>query len=199
MSTGQDFSSTVESRENGEVSLTHCKVHGRKYLKDPSSVFWFHMYSEALLQKRCLLDFPGGAVDKNPPCNERDTCSIPGPEGLDQPKPVRCNHWARGLHLLEPPQPEPVLCIKRTWTCYSLSRVWLSATSWMVAHQAPPSLGFSRQEYWSGLPCPSPGDLPNPGIEPGSPALQADSLSLSHQGSIKRSHNNKKPLHSSEE
>ena len=45
-----------------------------------------------------------------------------------------------------------------------------------VAHQAPLSMGFSRQEYWSGLPYPSPGDLPDPGIEPGSPALQADSL-----------------------
>ena len=44
------------------------------------------------------------------------------------------------------------------------------------AYEAPPSMGFSRQEYWSGLPFPSPGDLPNPGIEPGSPALQADAL-----------------------
>ena len=49
-------------------------------------------------------------------------------------------------------------------------------TSWTVACQAPLSMGFSRQEYWSGLPFPSPGDLPNPGIKPGSPALQADSL-----------------------
>ena len=49
-----------------------------------------------------------------------------------------------------------------------------SAAPWTVAHQAPPSMGFSRQEYWSGLPFPSPGDLPDPGIEPGSPALQAD-------------------------
>ena len=47
---------------------------------------------------------------------------------------------------------------------------------WTVAQQAPLSTGFSRQEYWSGLPFPSPGDLPNPGVEPGSPALQADSL-----------------------
>ena len=46
----------------------------------------------------------------------------------------------------------------------------------MVAYQAPPFMGFSRQEYWSGLPFPSPGDLPNPGIEPGSPALQTDAL-----------------------
>ena len=46
-----------------------------------------------------------------------------------------------------------------------------------VARQAPLSMGFSRQEYWSGLPFPTPGDLPNPGIEPGSPVLQADALS----------------------
>ena len=56
------------------------------------------------------------------------------------------------------------------------SRVRLFVTPWTVAYQAPPSLGFSRQEYWSGLPFPSPGDLPNPGIEPGSPVLQADTL-----------------------
>ena len=58
----------------------------------------------------------------------------------------------------------------------SLSRVQLFATPWTVAHQAPPSMGFSRQEYWSGLPSLSPGDLPDPGIEPRSPALQADAL-----------------------
>ena len=52
-----------------------------------------------------------------------------------------------------------------------LSRVWLFVTPWIVAYQAPPSMMFSRQEYWSGLPFPSPGDLPNPGIEPRSPAL----------------------------
>ena len=58
----------------------------------------------------------------------------------------------------------------------SLSRVRLCVTPWTVAHQAPLSMGFSRQEYWSGLLCLPPGDLPNPGIEPRSPALQADSL-----------------------
>ena len=52
-----------------------------------------------------------------------------------------------------------------------LSRVRLFATPWTVAYQVPPSMGFSRQEYWSGLPFPSPGNLPDPGIEPGSPAL----------------------------
>ena len=64
----------------------------------------------------------------------------------------------------------------------SLSRVQLFATPWTVAYHAPPSVGFSRQEYWSGLPFPSPGDLPNPGIEPGSPALQADALPSEPQG-----------------
>ena len=57
-----------------------------------------------------------------------------------------------------------------------LSRVWLFVTPWAVAYQAPLSTEFSRQEYWSGLPFPSPGDLPDPGIEPRSPALQADAL-----------------------
>ena len=58
----------------------------------------------------------------------------------------------------------------------SLSRVRLFATPWTVAYQAPLSMGFSRQEYWSGLPFSSPGDLPNPGIKPRSPALEADTL-----------------------
>ena len=58
----------------------------------------------------------------------------------------------------------------------SLSRVRLFTTPWTVAHQAPLSMEFSRQEYSSGLPFPSPGDLPDPGIEPRSPALQADVL-----------------------
>ena len=57
-----------------------------------------------------------------------------------------------------------------------LRPVQLFSPPWTVAHQAPPSMGFSRQEYWSGLPFPSSGDLPNPGTEPGSPALQTDSL-----------------------
>ena len=58
----------------------------------------------------------------------------------------------------------------------SLSRVWLFVTPWTVAYQASPSMAFSTQGYWNGLPFPSPEDLPNPGIKPGSPALQADTL-----------------------
>ena len=60
----------------------------------------------------------------------------------------------------------------------------LTVTPWTAAHQAPLSLRFSRQGYWSGLPFPSPGDLPNPGIEPGSPALQANSLPTELQGKL---------------
>ena len=58
----------------------------------------------------------------------------------------------------------------------SLSHVQLFVTPWTVAYQAPPSMRFSRQEYWSGLPFPSPGDIPDPGIKPRSPALQTDAL-----------------------
>jgi hypothetical protein len=67
----------------------------------------------------------------------------------------------------------------------SLSCVQLFATPWTLAHQFPLSMGFSRQEYWSGLPFPSPGDLTNPGIEPKSPvssALQTDSLPTEPSG-----------------
>ena len=64
----------------------------------------------------------------------------------------------------------------------SLSHVRLFVTQWTVAYQAPPSMGFSRQEYWSWLPFPSPGDLPNPWIEPGSPTLEADALTSEPPG-----------------
>ena len=70
----------------------------------------------------------------------------------------------------------------------SFSRVRLFATPWTVAYQVPPSMGFSRQECWSGLPFPSPGDLPDPGIEPVSPALQADALPSEPPGKPLRTH-----------
>ena len=73
-------------------------------------------------------------------------------------------------HLLERKKVKPL--------CY----VWLFVTLWTVAHQAPPSMGFSRQEYWSGLPFPSRRDLSNSGIEPRSPALQADALTSEPPG-----------------
>ena len=64
----------------------------------------------------------------------------------------------------------------------SLSRVQLFVTPWTVAYWIPLSMGFSRQEYWSGLPFPSPGDLPDPGLEPRSPTLQADALTSEPPG-----------------
>ena len=70
------------------------------------------------------------------------------------------------------------------WKCQLLSRVQFSATPWTVALQTPLFMGLSRQEYWSGLPFPSPGDRPDPGIKPASPSLQADALpSELYQGS----------------
>ena len=73
----------------------------------------------------------------------------------------------------------------------SVSYVRLFETPWAVAHQAPLSMGFSRQGYWSGLPFPPPEDLPNPGIKPVSPvspALETDSLPLSYLGSPREPH-----------
>ena len=73
----------------------------------------------------------------------------------------------------------PVIPHALLFTCKS---VWLFATPWTVAHQVPLSIEFSRQEYCSGLPFPSPGDRPDLGIEPGSPTLQADALPFEPPG-----------------
>ena len=81
-----------------------------------------------------------------------------------------CRPPGSPVHGLSPGKNTVCVCVK------SLSHVRLFATLWTVAHQAPLSMRFSKQEYWSGLPFPSPGDLPNLGIEPTSPALQVDSL-----------------------
>ena len=68
----------------------------------------------------------------------------------------------------------------------SLSRVRLLATPWTVAYHTALSMGFSRQEYWSGLPFPSPEDLADPGIKPGSPTLEADTLPSEPPGKSKK-------------
>ena len=89
-------------------------------------------------------------------------------------------HWQAGSLPLEPPgKPFQPLCnvVSAPQSCQ------LFATPWTVAHQAPLSMGFSRHEYWSGSPFPSPQDLPNPGIKPWSSVLQADSLLSELQGS----------------
>ena len=74
--------------------------------------------------------------------------------------------------------------------CAELLQSCLFVTLWTIACQDPLSMGFSRQEYWSGLPLPSPEDLPDLGIEPRSPALQADSLSSELQGNPDDVHDN---------
>ena len=76
----------------------------------------------------------------------------------------------------------------------SLSHVRLFVTPWTVAYQAPLTMGFSRQAYWSGLPFPSPGDLPNPGIEPASSSLEADALTSTNKQVNKLLYHFKKPL-----
>ena len=85
--------------------------------------------------------------------------------------------------------------------CQSISCVCLFVTPWTKAHQGPLSMEFSRQEYWTGCPFSSPGDLPNPGIKPRSPLLQADSLWSEPTGNppIESTHMHKKvfTLHSS--
>ena len=74
--------------------------------------------------------------------------------------------------------------IKYVWGTHLLSHIWLFVIPGTVAHHTPMSIGFSRQEYWSGLPFPSPGGLPDPGVEPVSPALAVDSLPLNHLRNI---------------
>ena len=93
------------------------------------------------------MGFPYSSVGKESAGNAEDPNSIPelgraAGEGMDYPLQVK-----------------------------SLSRVWLFVTPWILSYQVSPSMGFPRQEYWSGLPFPSPEDLPNPGIEPRSPTL----------------------------
>ena len=93
--------------------------------------------------------------------------------GLPFPSPGDLPH--PGIELTSPAlQADSLPSMLLLLNCFS--RVQLCATPETAAHQAPLFLGFSRHEHWSGLPFPSPGDLPHPGIEPRSPALQADSL-----------------------
>ena len=109
-------------------------------------------------------------------CRVRGKCIIRN-WGKGQRFPATAGAWA------VPPAP---LLSHRWRLCAVLSccYVRLFATTWTVTHQALLSVGFPRQEYWSGLPFPSPGDLPNLGIKPVTQHWQADSLPLSHQGSF---------------
>ena len=96
--------------------------------------------------------------------------------GLFQPQNCRgTKGWLCEYEILEPMTVVPSKTWKReSEVAQSCPTLW---TPWSVAYQAPPAMGFSRQEYWSGLPFPSPGDHPNPGIEPSSPhCRQIDAL-----------------------
>ena len=116
------------------------------------------------------------------PCNQhceltkwdKTACSLPSPQSA-----VPCIHQLLNKHVSQKRMSWllPVLmCVS------SLSRVRLSVTPWTVALQAPLSVGFSRQEYWSGLPFPLAGDLPDPGIESASPALAGGFLTTAPLG-----------------
>ena len=96
---------------------------------------------------------------------------------------------------LNPPLQIPWHLHKPSESESEVAQSWLFVAPWNVAYQAPPSMRFSRQEYWSGLPFPSPGGLPNPGIEPVSPALKMSSLLLSHQGSRGKYNPNNSIIH----
>ena len=127
-------------------------------------------------KRRPTLPTPGHTQRRDPGLTTPPLCTLAVISG----HPVLVPPPTRWLLLSHPPRASPqgappsfpgLLC-----ECYSLSRVRLFATPWSVARQAPLSMGFSRQEYWSALPFPSPGDLPDPRIKPGSPALQVDAL-----------------------
>ena len=127
-------------------------------------------YSLYLCTHIMCLCFPGGSEVKASACNAGNLGSIPGSgrspgEGNGNPLQYSCleNSMDRGV----------------TQSCPALCDPW-----WTAAHQAPQSIGFSRQNCRSELPGPPPWDLPDPGIEPRFPALQVDSLQLSHQRSL---------------
>ena len=115
------------------------------------------------------MGFPSGSDSKESACKAGDPDSVPGlgrSPGKGNGYPVffffksQFNLVTIGVHACMH------VCVQSHF-----SHVRLFAAPWTVACLAPPSMGFSRQEYWSGVTCPSPGDLPNPGIKPRSPAL----------------------------
>ena len=116
--------------------------------------------SQELKRLACPFPFP----DTLEPETQKNGVTYAKPHGPEQGE-MRTQF---SFHFMVPPH-------QFTW-CQSLSHVRLFATPGTVAHQASLSMEFSRQEYWSGQPFPSPGNLPDPGNEPGFPALQADSL-----------------------
>ena len=114
---------------------------------------------------------PGSSVHGILQARILEWVAMPSSRGSPQPRDQTQVFCTAGDSLLSEPQEKPYSSMLSHF-----SRVRLCATPWSVSSQAPLSLGFPRQEYWSGLPFPSPGDLPDPRIKPRSPELKADSL-----------------------
>ena len=103
---------------------------------------------------------------------------------LSKEASYRRSHVIR-FHLCERPRTDRFYRDRKQAVLCLVSRVQLCVTPWPAACQAPLSMEFSRQEYWSGLPCPPPGDLPNPGIKPGFPHCRQTLYHLSYQGNLR--------------
>ena len=147
-----------------------------------------------------LLGFSGGADSKEFACNEEDLGSTPGlgrspGDGKGYPPQYsylenlmdRGAWWATVHGVIKSDMTEwlthtIVMYVSIMHACSVAQSCPTLETPWTVAHQAPLSMGFFRQEYWSGLASPTPEDLPDPGIEPVSPALQIDSLPAEPSG-----------------
>ena len=149
------------------INMNQPCVHVSPILNPPPSSFL----------KVHLGEFPGNPMVKTPCFHYQGPCSIPG-QRTKIPQAARHSQKAYTMKVtfsinvynIEPFHYPMCVCVcvcVRARACVSrFSHVRLFATLWTVAHQTPLSMGFSRQGYWSGLPCPPPGDLPNPGIEP---------------------------------
>ena len=139
-------------------------------LPDPGHVGLLY-YMEILY---CLSHRGWPKADSNCPSQTQSTVSISDTRGSLTFSPPCVESWLSATPLIRTSQ----------WKWNSLSHVWLFETPWTAACQAPPSMGFTRQEYWSGVPFSSPGDLPDPGIKSRSPALQADALPSEPPGKL---------------
>ena len=140
--------------------MPHANLSDVNYLLQLLQVQYFLKFRTVYLR-----DFPVFQMVKNLPAMQETQVQSLGRKIL----------WRREW------QPLQNSCLEKV-KVQSLSRVRLFATPWTVAYQAFLSMGFSRQEYWSGLPFPSPGNLPDPGIEPGSPVLEAGTLTSQPPG-----------------
>ena len=123
--------------------------------------------------------FPTGVKPASPTLAGRFFTTVPQGKPNKHDVTLKCNTWFWFVHHVQLNDIIVMTGIYKSWMLLlsRFSHVRFFATQWTIAHQTPLSMGFSRQEYWSGLPCPlPPGDLPDPGIKPTTPALQADSL-----------------------